>query len=93
VADSYHHIYARGVGKQNIFLDDSDFSFLILLFKRYLSHEESLNERGAAYVKLYDYIELLSYCLMSNHFHLLVYQVEAGTMTRLMRGVMAPYGF
>ncbi len=91
VADSYYHIYARGVGKQNIFLDDSDFKFFISLFKRYLSREDSVNERGAAYAKLYESIELLSYCLMSNHFHLLVYQIEEGTMTRLMRGVMASY--
>ncbi|MFZ1301103.1 MAG: transposase [Candidatus Microsaccharimonas sp.] len=34
---------------------------------------------------------MLCYCLMPNHFHLLVYQVNDHAMQRLMRGVMTAY--
>ncbi len=91
VAESYYHIYARGVNKQKIFLDDADFSYFLSLLKRYLSHENTKTSRGVEFLKLFDNIQLLAYCLMSNHFHLLVFQVNEKTMTRLMRGVMSAY--
>jgi REP element-mobilizing transposase RayT len=91
VAETYYHIYARGVNKQKIFLDDNDFVYFLSLLKRYLSLKETKTARGADYPKLHGDIQLLAYCLMSNHFHLLVYQVSEKTMTRLMRGVMTAY--
>lgn len=91
VAETYYHVYARGANKQKIFLDDSDFIYFLSLLKRYLSLEQIKTDRGANYPKLYDDINLLAYCLMQNHFHLLVYQVNANAMTRLMRGVMSSY--
>lgn len=91
VADSYYHIYARGASKKDIFLEDIDYVFFLSLLKRYLSHERITNSVGIPYEKLSDDIELLTYCLMSNHFHLLVYQIQEGAMQRLMRGVMTAY--
>lgn len=91
ISDSYYHIYARGASRKTIFIDADDFSYFISLFYRYLSHEEAVNSIGIPYAKLHDHIELLAYCLMGNHFHLLVYQREEGAMKRLMRGVMTSY--
>jgi REP element-mobilizing transposase RayT len=91
VAESYYHIYARGVNKRKIFLDDTDFTYFLSLLKRYLSQEDSRTSRGAQFAKLYDDINLLAYCLMSNHFHLLVFQINEKAMTKLMRGVMSSY--
>lgn len=91
VADTYYHIYARGANKQQIFIDDTDFTYFLSLLKRYLSVEEIKSTRGAAFPKLYNDIHLLTYCLMPNHFHLLVYQINEKAMTRLMRGVMSSY--
>lgn len=91
VPDSYYHVYARGASRQEIFLDDIDFRYFLSLFQRYLADEEYTNKIGVPYVKLYDDIELLSYCLMPNHFHLLIYQINEHSMQRLMRGVMTAY--
>jgi len=91
VAESYYHVYARGVNKQDIFLDASDYAFFLYLIKRYLSRSETQSRRGADYPKLYEDIELLTYCLMQNHFHLLVYQIHEKGMERLMRRVMTSY--
>jgi putative transposase len=91
VPDSYYHVYARGVGKQPIFMDHADFQFFLGLWERYLSKQEILDASGNPYDKLYDSIEALCYCLMGNHFHMLLYQHQAGGMQRLMRGVMTAY--
>lgn len=89
--DSYYHVYARGASQQNIYHDDADFRFFLELFRRYLSAEEVRNSAGVPYEKLYQSVELLCYCLMGNHFHMLLYQRQEGGMQRLMRGVMTSY--
>ena|ERR1700757_401865 len=91
IPNSYYHIYARGASRQKIFPEPEDNYVFLELFRRYLSSEEIRDSAGMPYAKLYDDIELLCYCLMSNHFHLLVYQINAGAMQRLMRGVMTAY--
>jgi len=90
--ESYYHIYNRGVAKQPIFLDSRDKQRFLALFERHLSHKESLNGNGLAYRKFTDDIELLCYCLMGNHFHLLVYQAEnVSAITDFMRSVLTAY--
>lgn len=91
VENSYYHIYSRGNNKQSIFIDHDDYIFFLSILKRYLSHDEAHNSKGLAYLKLYDELELLAYCQMPNHFHLLIYQIKAGGMTRLMRHVVTTY--
>ena len=91
VAEQYYHVYARGASRQNIFLEPVDYEAYLKLFRRYLSSEEIRDSAGISYTKLHESIELLCYCLMPNHFHLLVYQIDEGAMQRLMRGVMTVY--
>jgi putative transposase len=90
-ADCFYHVYARGHSREVIFYDDEDYGTFLNLFKRYLSLEEQHNKIGVPYAHLYDKLELLCFCLMPNHFHLLLYQQEAGVMAKLMRGVMTSY--
>ena len=92
VAESYYHIYARGANKQKIFLDDADFTYFLALLKRHLSHERTKTYRGVEFLKLYENINLLTYCLMQNHFHLLVFQINEHAMSNLMRRIMTAYG-
>ena len=91
IANSYYHVYARGASRQEIFREDSDYYIFLSLFRRYLSDEAIKDSAGMPYAKLGEDIELLCYCLMPNHFHLLVYQVNEHAMQRLMRGVMTAY--
>jgi putative transposase len=53
---AYYHIYNRGVAKQNIFLCHRDYLFFIRKVKQFKENR----------------VEIISYCLMPNHFHLLV---------------------
>lgn len=91
IPDSYYHIYARGASRHEIFREAADYYVFLELFRRYLSPEEIKDSAGIAYTKLHDDIELLCYCLMPNHFHLLAYQINEHAMQRLMRGVMTAY--
>ena len=89
--DSYYHIYTRGVNKQPVFAQAEDYKVFLNLLKRYLSISPTKDKNGAMYPHFYSKLELLCFCLMPNHIHLLVYQKDKGAMQSLMRGVMTSY--
>lgn len=91
VPESYYHVYARGASKQTIFRETADYTYFEGLLARYLSKKPAMSKEGIAYPHLKGHVELLTYCLMDNHFHLLLYQVEIGMMVKLMRGLMTSY--
>jgi putative transposase len=91
IPQSYYHVYARGVGRSEIFLDPEDYAAFLNLFKRYLSFEPKHDKIGVPYPHLFQKIELLCFCLMPNHFHLLVYQEESGAMKKLMQSIMTSF--
>ncbi len=89
--ETFYHVYARGSGRLTIFKDNDDYTFFIKLFERYLSPKQHYDKVGAPYPHLYRQIELLCYCLMPNHFHLLFYQNVSGSMTTLIRSLLTSY--
>jgi REP element-mobilizing transposase RayT len=89
--ESYYHIYARGANRQRIFLDASDYKHFLKLFERYLSDKQAVTKTGEAYPHYKERIELLAYCLMSNHLHLFVYQNEVPYLEKFMRSLMTSY--
>lgn len=88
---AYYHVYNRGAGNQSIFHDDSDRIKFLSLFERYIDiSDDSTRSDGLPYDK-YD-VDVVAYCLMDNHFHLLLYQeADPGEITRLMRSVSTAY--
>jgi len=76
--NSYYHIYNRGNHKKTIFHSQNDYDvFLNLLLK---------------YLNIYDPIQLISYCLMPNHYHLLLQtSSQADELTKLMHRFMTSY--
>lgn len=91
IPKSYYHVYARGHGNQEIFRDEVDFTTFSNLFSRYLSDQPTADQYGKPYPHLKGTISLLCYCLMKNHFHLLLHQEIEGSMSKLMRAVMTSY--
>jgi putative transposase len=91
VNDSYYHVYNRGLNKQPIFKDDYDYSVFLNLLKRYLSNKVVKDKVGREYDSLNGRIELLAFCLMPNHFHLLIYQNDEAAMTALLRRISTAY--
>ena len=91
IPDTYYHLYNRGVNKRRIFLDEEDYSVFLNLLKRYLDTQPVKDKRGREYKWLYPELELLAFCLMSNHFHLLIYQYKSDSITSLVRPVATAY--
>jgi REP element-mobilizing transposase RayT len=89
--DSFYHVYARGNSRHRIFFDEQDYLYFFTLFARYLSPHEVKDPYGVSYPNFYNRVDLLAFCLMPNHFHLLVYQREPLGLTRLMQSIMTSY--
>lgn len=90
VAEAYYHIYGRGAGQKQIFPEPADNHFFISLFARYLSKKPA-SSRFGLYPHYYGQVELACYCLMGNHFHLMLYQNEAGQMAKFMQSLLNSY--
>ncbi len=56
----YFHIYNRGVNGEDLFKEERNYYYFLQQYKVYCA----------------DVLETLSYCLLKNHFHLLVYVKE-----------------
>lgn len=89
--DSFYHVYARGHSRKRIFRDEQDYLYFMKLLERYLAPEDIKGRNRHAYPNFYGKVELNAYCLMTNHFHLLVYQYRVGELTALMRSLMTSY--
>ncbi len=89
--NAYYHIYNRGVDKRTIFVDDQDYAVFVALIKRYLDVSLENGSKGRPYIDLRGKLEVMAFCLMPNHFHLLLYQIEIGGITELMRAVCSSY--
>jgi putative transposase len=88
---AYYHVYARGNTRSDVFRDDQDSAVFLSLFKRYLSKTPQSDPDGVPYPHFTGKVELICYCLMQNHFHLLLYQYEAAAMSGLMRSMLTSY--
>jgi putative transposase len=90
--DTSYHVYNRGVEKRKIFLDEQDYSVFLNLLKRHLSKEDQVDGRGIIYESYAGRIELQAFCLMPNHYHLLLYlNKDIKAITELMRRVGGTY--
>jgi|SRR3989344_5372708 len=99
VNGSYYHIYNRGVEKRKTFLGKKDYlRFLETLnFYRVSPQPMKLSDfrRGVVKYKKIDNqiqtIKIFCYCLMPNHFHLLIQQMADKGISDFMRKVTDSY--
>ena len=93
---SYYHVYNRGVAKQKIFHSKEDYKVFLSYLKLYLTptdlQGQSLKVSPSRTLKNYfEAVELISYCLMPNHYHLLIYQEKKHDIANLMRSIGTKY--
>jgi len=103
VEGEYYHILGRGNNKQKIFLNKGDYTrflFLILFFqlpKTFgdIGFEVSKFLRDGKFSTVYKdkdlknkYVELVSFCLMPNHYHLIVKENKEGGISRYMQRIL-----
>ena len=99
VTGEIFHVLNRGVDKRKIFLDDRDYlRFIHDLFEfndvnpalnigRYLNGSQlnDLRNQSISRTPRKLIVEILAFCLMPNHFHLLLRQRMDGGITKFMR--------
>lgn len=87
----YYHVYNRGVAKTEIFIEDADYIYMLSLFKKHLSGEESIDKFGRPAADYSKELDLIAYCLMPNHYHMMVFLKEKDGLVHFMRSVMTAY--
>lgn len=96
----YYHLYNRGVEQRVIFMDDDDHKRFIALLSACNSHESiNLSEHfqgGGTYHDLFQkskspLVAIGTYCLMPNHFHILVREIEEKGISTFMLKLTTAY--
>ena len=67
---SYYHIYNRGAHKKKIFFSKEQYVYCLKLLNKYA-------DKYAVYI--------LAYCLMPNHYHLVLQQNENGSISKFIQ--------
>ena len=105
IENGYYHIYNRGVEKRIIFEDEQDYKVFLGYLKEYLSPPPRPEDiikiftlQGSTFKGIarqpnnyYQKIELVAYCLMPNHFHLLIKQITKDSMSSFMKSLATRY--
>jgi putative transposase len=91
-----YHIYNRGVNKADIFLTKADYEVFLYRLKENL-FPELINKKKISSPERRRKIlppksfDLIAYCLMPNHFHLLIQQKTDLSITKLMSKICTSY--
>lgn len=88
----YYHIYNRGVDKRIIFNDKFDYQyFLSLLFICNTEKNVKIRDLSVAFDRGNQIVDVGAYCLMPNHFHILLKEKIEGGISKYMLKVSTAY--
>ncbi len=72
-ADKFYHIYNRGVNGQNIFFQEENYFYFLQKYAQYVS----------------SFVDTFAYCLLKNHFHLLIRVKSEDGIRQVLNGKKA----
>jgi putative transposase len=94
----FYHIYNRGVDKRNIFETKADYDrFMQLLYLCNSSNAINLRDARESRLGVFgqkredQLVSIGAYCLMPNHFHILITSNEDGGITKFMNKLSTGY--
>lgn len=97
--EEYYHLYNRGVDKRKIFLDKADHDRFVTLL--YLCNSgiplhrsdlgKNAKEKIFATEKETTLVDIGAYCLMPNHFHLIIREQSEGGISLFMQKLSTAY--
>ena len=98
--NSYYHVFNRGVAKNRIFIDKQDYKHFLFNLKLYLTDNLARTDLQGRTLKVApsrvpnnftNQVDLCAYCLMPNHYHLLLYQKSKYLIRDFMRSIGTKY--
>lgn len=89
-ANGYYHVFNRGNNKQKIFHDKKDYEYFLNLFECYLVKHSKTRPNWIKHTFEKE-IRLVTYCLMPNHFHLLIQQIPTKSISSFLHVIMLRY--
>lgn len=84
LAGHHYHIYNRGNNRQSIFFERENYLFFLRRIREYLTNEQTSEVSKTSEVCVHPVI-VVAYCLMPNHYHLLVRPNDSNLSQHLMR--------
>lgn len=98
-AGEFYHLYSRGVDRRTIFKDDKDRArFLTLLYTANSDiaiHLSNFSKHDIGYFYSYprgkQLVHIGAYCIMPNHFHLLIHDPSGENVSVFMRKILTAY--
>lgn len=102
IEKEYYHIYSRGVEKRKIFMNIKDYRrFMALLYimnqnnpfrmDNFLQSKQNNIDKIFKEKRSGKLISVLGYCLMPNHFHLILYEHTEGGISKFMGKLLTAY--
>ena len=94
----YYHIYNRGVDKRTIYTTPSEYRrFLDLLYAANGTHDVDMRHIAQNFRSVYDWdrgdeiVAIGAFCLMPNHFHILLTPLKEGGVAKYMSKLSTSY--
>lgn len=100
VTGEFYHIYNRGVDKRKVFLSDTDF----IRFLKSMEEFNVVEPIGSLYIKSFEknklsgstaksgkLVDIIAYCLNSNHFHFILRQCIENGISEFMKRLSGGY--
>ena len=94
--DEYYHIYNRGVEKRQIFFDEGDYKRFVslLLLANSDTPVHLSNFKGVSLLEIPKgdpIVEIGAWCLMPNHFHILLKEIKKDGISLFMKKLLTGY--
>lgn len=100
--NEYYHIYSRGVEKRKIFINLKDYHRFVALL--YIMNQDApfrmdnfLREKKKDLKDIFEekreksLVSILGYCLMPNHFHIILHENTEGGISKFMGKLLTAY--
>jgi putative transposase len=87
----FFHVYNRGADRRSIFNSETDIQYFYSLFYRYLTNNQLRNSNGRSFPNYHNKVRIHAFCLMTDHFHFALEELEEGAIGKFMQSLKSAY--